>query len=63
MFASHYISDAAVFPPLPPRGGFGLPSSDDKVAEGRRVGFVASLRGLFGAHAPAQLQSSRGFGR
>jgi hypothetical protein len=63
MFASHYISDAAVFPPLPPRGGFDLPSSDEKAAEGRRVGFMASLRGLFGAHARTQLESSRGFSR
>jgi hypothetical protein len=63
MFASHYISDAAVFPPLPPRGGFGLQPSDDKSAEGRRVGLIASLRGLFAAHASAPLPSSRGIGR
>jgi hypothetical protein len=63
MFASHYISDAAVFPPLPPRGGFGLQPRDDKAAEGRKVGLIASLRGLFTAHASAPLSSSRGISR
>ena len=63
MFASHYISDAAVFPPLPPRGGFGLQPSDDKSAEGRKVGVIASLRGLIGAHAPAALSPRGGVSR
>jgi hypothetical protein len=63
MFATHFITDAAVFPPLPPRGGFGLQPSHDKPAEGRKAGLIASLRGLFGSQASAQLWSSRGHGR
>ena len=63
MFASHYISDAAVFPPLPPRGGFGLQPSDDKPAEGRKVGLIANLRGLFAAHASAPLSARGGTSR
>lgn len=63
MFASHYISDAAVFPPLPPRGGFGLQPSDDKSSEGRKVGLMASLRGLFTAHTSAPLSPRGGISR
>jgi hypothetical protein len=53
MFAAHFITDAAVTQPLPPRGGLGLPPSDDKPAEGRRAGLIASLRGFLAAHTPA----------
>jgi hypothetical protein len=63
MFATHFITDAAVFQPLPPRGGSGLQPGDEKPAAGRRAGLIASLRGLFGAQASAQLSSSRGHGR
>jgi hypothetical protein len=63
MFASHFVNDAAVFPPLHPRGGFGLQPSDDKPAEGRKAGLLATLRGLFGSQASSQLSSSRGYGR
>jgi hypothetical protein len=63
MFASHFINDAAVFAPLPPRGGFGLRPSDDKPAEGRKAGLLATLRGLFGSQASGQLTSSRSYGR
>lgn len=63
MYATHFITDAAVFPPLPPRGGFGLRPSDDKPAEGRKAGLIASLRGFLAAHAPGQLSASRGYSR
>jgi hypothetical protein len=63
MYATHFITDAAVFPPLPPRGGFGLQPSDDKPAEGRKAGLIASLRSFLAAHAPAQLSASRGYSR
>jgi hypothetical protein len=63
MFATHFITDAAVFPPLPPRGGFGLQPGDEKPAEGRRAGLIASLRGLFGPQASTEFSSSRDHGR
>lgn len=63
MFATHFITDAAVAQPLPPRGGFGLQPDDATPAAGRKASLIASLRGLFGAQAPARLSSSRGYGR
>ena len=53
MFATHFITDAAVSQPLPPRGGLGLQPSDDRSTEGRRTGLIASLRGFIAAHTPA----------
>jgi hypothetical protein len=52
MFATHFITDAAVSEPLPTSGALGLQPSDDK-PEGRRTGLIASLRGFIAAHAPA----------
>ncbi len=51
MFATHFITDAAVSQPLPPRGALGLQPSDERPA-GRRTGLIASLRGFIVAHAP-----------
>ena len=62
MYATQFINDAAVTPPLPPRGGFGL-RPDDKPTEGRKAGLIATVRGLFGSHASAQLSSPRGISR
>jgi hypothetical protein len=59
MYASQLISDAAVFHPQHPRGGSGLQPSDDKPAEGRKTGLIATLRGFLAAHAPGQSTSSR----
>ncbi len=53
MFATHFITDAAVSQPLPPRGELGLQPSDEKPAEGRRMGLFASLRSFIAAHTPA----------
>ncbi len=63
MFAMHFISDAAVSQPMPPRGGLGLQRSHDQSAVSRRTGFIASLRALISAHTPGELASSRGAGR
>ena len=63
MFATHFITDAAMSPSLPPRGGLGLQPSDDKPAERRKAGLIASLRGFIAAHAPGELSTSRGYGR
>ena len=59
MYASQFITDAAVFPPQRPRGGSGLRPSH-KPAEGRKAGLIATLRGFLAAHAPVQSSSSRG---
>ena len=59
MYASQFVSDAAVSPPQPPRGGFGLQPSDEKPAERRKAGLIATLRDIFAAHAPDQRPSSR----
>ena len=62
MYAAHFISDAAVFPPpLPPRGGFDLRASDGEAAS-HKAGVIASLRSFLAAHAPSRLASSLGFG-
>jgi hypothetical protein len=63
MFASHFVNDAAVFPSLLPHGESNVQPSQDKPAEGRKAGLLATLRGLFGTQAPGQLTSSRSFGR
>jgi len=60
MFATHFITDAAISQSLPPRGGLGLQPSDDKPAEGRKAGLIASLRGFIAAHKPSDLSFSRG---
>jgi hypothetical protein len=52
MFVAHFITDAAVTQPLPPRGGLGLQPSHDKADAAGRAGLVASLRGFLAAHAP-----------
>jgi hypothetical protein len=59
MYASQLIADAAVFLPQHPRGGSGLQPGEDKPAEGRMAGLIATLRGFLAAHAPGQATSSR----
>lgn len=45
MFASHYVSDAAVFPQRPPRGPFGLEPGFDR-QPARKRGLLDAIRGL-----------------
>ena len=59
MYASQFITDAAVYPPQRPRGGSGLQPSH-KPPEGRKAGLIATLRGFLAARVPVQPSSSRG---
>jgi hypothetical protein len=60
MYASQFITDAAVYPPQRPRDGSGLQPSHDKPAEGRKAGLIATLRGFLAARASIRPSSSRG---
>jgi hypothetical protein len=59
MYASQFISDAAVSRPQHPRSGYDLQPSDDKPAESRKQGLIATLRGFIDAHAPVGHSSAR----